>query len=244
MFWLDPNTVPTMGDYFRTAGYQTYWQGKWHVSAADILLPGTHKKFLSYNPENGIPIRGKEQLYINANTLSKYGFMGWSGPEPFGVNPKNAGASAAIGESGRDVVYSKKTVDLIRKLNKEYTESEMSPPMPWFMMCSLVNPHDIALFGTITGSIPQFSFKVDPSIPFIPNAPTATESLSAKPKAQLSYKKIYPHALQPLVDTPFYRRLYYSLILEVDRQIGRVLDVLRESSFYHNTVVIFTFQVT
>lgn len=37
IFWLDPNTVPTMGDYFRIAGYQTYWKGKWHVSAADIL---------------------------------------------------------------------------------------------------------------------------------------------------------------------------------------------------------------
>ncbi|WP_249669731.1 sulfatase-like hydrolase/transferase [Polycladospora coralii] len=23
IFWLDPNSVPTMGDYFRTAGYQT-----------------------------------------------------------------------------------------------------------------------------------------------------------------------------------------------------------------------------
>lgn len=27
VFWLDPNGVPTFGDYFREAGYNTYWRG-------------------------------------------------------------------------------------------------------------------------------------------------------------------------------------------------------------------------
>src|SRR5262249_20909831 len=27
MFWLDPNSVPTFGDYFRAAGYSTLWRG-------------------------------------------------------------------------------------------------------------------------------------------------------------------------------------------------------------------------
>lgn len=82
MFWLNPNTVPTMGDYFRTAGYQTYWQGKWHASAANILVPSTHNSFLTYDPKTGVPIPDNEQLYINANTLENFGFNGWIGPEP------------------------------------------------------------------------------------------------------------------------------------------------------------------
>lgn len=28
MFWLEPNTVPTMGSWFRKAGYQTIYRGK------------------------------------------------------------------------------------------------------------------------------------------------------------------------------------------------------------------------
>ena len=28
LFWLHPNTVPTMGNYFRTAGYDTWYRGK------------------------------------------------------------------------------------------------------------------------------------------------------------------------------------------------------------------------
>src|SRR5947209_8427730 len=42
MFWLDPNTVPTMGDYFRAGGYRTFYKGKWHFSHSDIAMPGTH----------------------------------------------------------------------------------------------------------------------------------------------------------------------------------------------------------
>lgn len=28
VFWLDPNSVPTMGDYFRAAGYTTFWKAR------------------------------------------------------------------------------------------------------------------------------------------------------------------------------------------------------------------------
>ena len=28
MTWLDPSTVPTMGDWFRAAGYRTHYRGK------------------------------------------------------------------------------------------------------------------------------------------------------------------------------------------------------------------------
>jgi len=240
IFWLEPNTVPTMGDYFRTAGYQTYWKGKWHASAADILVPGTHNEFLSYDPQTGAPVPDNEQLYVNADILGNFGFNGWIGPEPHGANPRNSGSSAATGVSGRDVVYGQETVDLIGKLHKEYTASSESRSKPWFIMCSFVNPHDIAIFGAITRALPQFNFEVDPSVPYIPSAPTASESLFTKPIAQSSYRKIYPYALQPLADTLFYRRLYYSLQLETDRQICRVLDALMKSSFYNNTIVIFT----
>ncbi len=34
MFWLAPDTVPTLGDWFRAGGYRTYFKGKWHASHA------------------------------------------------------------------------------------------------------------------------------------------------------------------------------------------------------------------
>lgn len=240
IFWLDPNTVPTMGDYFRAAGYQTYWKGKWHASAADILIPGTKTAYLTYNPDNGVPIPAEEERYLRADVLNAFGFSGWVGPEPHGANPRNSGSSAANGVSGRDVVYAEQTVALIRELDLEYRKKTGHPVKPWFIVSSFVNPHDIAILGAISRASPQYNFRVDPSVPFIPPAPTATESLSTKPIAQFSYRNVYPYALQPLEDTLFYRQLYYSLQLEVDRQICKVLNALMESAFYHNTIVIFT----
>jgi arylsulfatase A-like enzyme len=32
IFFLDPNGVPTLGDWFRAGGYETHYFGKWHVS--------------------------------------------------------------------------------------------------------------------------------------------------------------------------------------------------------------------
>jgi len=83
VFWLDPNTVPTLGNYFRAAGYQTYLKGKWHLSDADIQLPGTHDQIVSYDSK-GLPDPAQESLYLEANRLDQWGFSGWIGPEPHG----------------------------------------------------------------------------------------------------------------------------------------------------------------
>lgn len=240
MFWLDESTVPTFGDYLRTAGYKTFWKGKWHASQADILIPDTHNSFLCYNSVTGVPEEEKERLYSKANRLNKFGFNDWIGPEPFGSEPHNSGSSAAIGISGRDEIYSSEVVNLIKRLDADLNNGGTSENEPWAIMCSFVNPHDIALFGEITRLDPLFNFKVDESVPFIPKAPTAAESLSTKPKTQSSYREVYPKALQPLIDTDFYRRLYYSLQLQVDNEMYKVLEALVNSSFYEDTIVIFT----
>src|SRR3954463_10062321 len=32
MFWLAPDSVPTLADWFRAGGYRTYYKGKWQAS--------------------------------------------------------------------------------------------------------------------------------------------------------------------------------------------------------------------
>ncbi|WP_332692736.1 sulfatase-like hydrolase/transferase [Halalkalibacter lacteus] len=234
VFWLDQNTVPTLGDYFRTAGYRTFWKGKWHISDKDILIPDTHNALPSYNSVTGVPDRTNEQIYSKANRLESFGFSGWIGPEPHGTNPRNSGSSARVGISGRDVVYSEETVQLIKTLEED------SHPNPWLIVSSFVNPHDIALFGLLSHLEPSFDFKVDPSVPFIPPAPTADESLLTKPIAQQSYREVYQKALQPTRDSLFYRQLYFSLQKQADDEMSKVFKALKKSSFYENTIIIFT----
>ncbi|WP_339253944.1 sulfatase-like hydrolase/transferase [Sporosarcina sp. FSL W8-0480] len=236
LFWLDPNTVPTLGDYFRTAGYRTFWKGKWHISEEDILIPGTHDSLSSYDPNTGAPNRENTRMYERANRLEPFGFSGWIGPEPHGSDPRNSGSSAGSGVSGRDVIYAEEVVSLLNDLEKGHTEESK----PWLIVSSFVNPHDIVLLGLFTRMLPTFNFKVDPSVPVIPPAPTAGESLHTKPTAQKSYRDTYQLALQPTFDTDFLRRFYFSLQKEVDDEMFKVFEALRKSIFYEDTIVVFT----
>ncbi|MCI1693381.1 sulfatase-like hydrolase/transferase [Aneurinibacillus aneurinilyticus] len=237
MFWLDQNTVPTMGDYFRAAGYQTYYKGKWHISYEDIMIPGTHMGLSSYNPLTGVPDEKKEELYYHANRLDSFGFSGWIGPEPHGKNPRNSGSSAAIGLSGRDEVYAAEVVELIESLNHENIHNKNAKP--WLIVASFVNPHDIVLYGALTVHLPTFRFEVEP-MPDVPPPPSINEPLLTKPRCQTSYRDIYPKALQPIFNQSFYRKLYYQLQKNADRQMFKVFKALTRSSFYDNTIVIFT----
>ncbi|ARI75729.1 sulfatase-like hydrolase/transferase [Halobacillus mangrovi] len=233
IFWLDPNSVPTIGDYFQEAGYQTYWKGKWHASDEDIIIPGTKDAYPSYN-DLGVPVKENVDRYLQADRLGPYGFSGWVGPEPHGSSPRNSGSSAAIGLSGRDEIYAAETIELIKDLEQKGEEAP-----PWLIMCSFVNPHDIALFGALAERSPLFNFEVDPSVPAIPKAPTAEEDLDTKPEAQRSYRITYQQALQPLVNTLFYRQLYYSLQKKADQEMLKVFKALQKSDFYEDTIVLF-----
>jgi len=52
--WLDPNGIPTIGDWFQAAGYYTPYYGKWHVSepeAPGYLEPWGFKEWERSYPE-------------------------------------------------------------------------------------------------------------------------------------------------------------------------------------------------
>ncbi len=126
--WLAPNGAPTIGDWFRAAGYTTHYFGKWHVS----------------NPTTG--------------SLQQWGFGEWelSLPEGQGNGPGNLGVyrdisftdlvttfldRKALGSqyevmrSGSNLAYPNNPV-----ARKHFVDQE---PRPWLAVASLVNPHDI-----------------------------------------------------------------------------------------------------
>ena len=83
VFWLDPTSVPTMGHWFRAAGYDTYYKGKWHVSDADIYQPGSYHTLPSYH-EDGSRDAYIEEIYLEADRLDALAFRAGSGPSPTG----------------------------------------------------------------------------------------------------------------------------------------------------------------
>lgn len=242
VFWLDPNTVPTFGNYFRAAGYRTFWKGKWHVSDAEMLVPGTHDPIPSYDPLTGERDPDKEDLYVAADRLGPYGFAGWIGPEPHGPNPvKDTGSSARTRSQGRDAGFAEQTVELIRELDRDRNRK------PWLVVCSFVNPHDIAVFSKDTADSGLYDFGVDASVPadvdlFIPDyRESHDEDLSTKPSIQKSYAENYAvwGGSIPEDMGPHYRRFYYQLHKNLDEQMGSVMEALLASRFADDTFVVF-----
>ena len=237
VFWLDASSVPTMGDYFRAAGYRTFYKGKWHVSHADIILPGSHDAIESYEifkTKSGKnvprPVRRVIDLYLNADRLDDYGFTGWIGPEPHGNLQQNCGTN-------RDPGFAKQTLQVLDELEAEQKKSG-SQPSPWLIVNSFVNPHDLVLFGL---AWKRFGYPYTRGwVPDIPPPPTEGEKLDTKPRCQQSYVDVYPQMLMPQPTVEIYRQFYYYLQKEVDRHIEKVFKRLQSSVFYENTIVIFT----
>jgi arylsulfatase A-like enzyme len=242
LLWLDPTTVPTLGWWFRAAGYDTYWKGKWHISDADLYQPGTHNPLPSYT-DTGKRDYELENIYIESERLARYGFEGFVGPEPHGSNPLNSGSSGPGGR-GRDEAYAQMSVEQLKKLR----ESEN----PWLMVASFVNPHDITLWGSLTlaaGASGSGGFYLAQQL-IGSNVPqdlftdayrqSANEDLSTKPTAQGSFVDQYPKVFQPLRNGLEYHRFYYQLQKEVDQHIGTVVDALAEDrKNYRDTIVIY-----
>ena len=244
LYWLEPATVPTLGNWFRAAGYDTYWKGKWHVSDADLYQPGSYNPLPSYT-DTGARDDYLEDLYLEAGMLEQYGFTGFIGPEPHGSNPLNSGSSAGPAGKGRDDVYAQLSMEQLTQLRGARN--------PWLMVASFVNPHDITLWGELTlaaaasgqsGSFYLANQLVGSNVPrnLFTSAydASAAEDLSTKPDAQASFVSLYAQGFQPLNNSTEYHRFYYQLQKEVDRHIGTLLKTLAsDPEAYRNTIVVF-----
>jgi choline-sulfatase len=253
MYWLDANTVPTLGDYAVAAGYESYWIGKWHVSHGDILQPGTSTGLPAYDTLGQRDSR-VEGIYQQANRLDDHGFTGWIGREPHGQDPRDSGHAAGIYKPTGQHVQSRDPAigsQVLEQLQRLQQRPDGSPP--WLMGASFLGPHDIALWGfftRISQLFPQvnytFDFSIDSDVPDFEDlfdrslfAQTNRDDLSTKPRAQESYRDTYSQWMQPTLG-PRYYRYYYQLHKLVDAELGRVYSALKQSQFFDHTIVVFT----
>ena len=225
MSWLDPDEVPTMGDWFRAGGYETHYRGKWHISHADLMIAGTHDSLMA-SDDDGRVIPAAVEAYRKANRLDPFGFSGWIGREPHGAPKSNSGLV-------RDGVYAEQVTDLFGDLARESRDG------PWLAVASFVNPHDIAfaggLYELLLGMAPT-----DDTVPDIAEAPSQGDSFAGRPACQEQFKDLWPKVVAPQPTDLAYRQFYYYLHKLVDQAIGRILDALHAAGMADDTIVVFT----
>lgn len=257
--FLDPNGIPTVGDWFQAAGYETYYFGKWHISeSCDDLSPW------------GFP------------------FAKWDGPEPHGSDPANLGVYRDPEFANDTIDFLNSKAGSNDDTPWFAVTSYLAPhdisgwPLQWFIPGNLgVQPPvgvkvvpDIPGPGILSNpSNPQASSCPPPASPPVnlnpggypqgtfSSPPTFGEDLSTKPDCQfdMSYKiglcqkSILPAPLRPLAPNPFqlegadyenWARAYgeWGCYLHhlFDFEINRVLQTLDATGLAENTIVIFT----
>jgi choline-sulfatase len=195
------------------ARYNVVYKGKWHLSKP------------AEGDENWVP-----------SDVGKYGFGRW--------NPPDAGANQDLDQAGGG-----KANNDGRFMNQhgpvadgkegvlQYLNSAAADEWPFFMIISLVNPHDVLFWPNklIRAGYGPSWLKGEIGLPA-----TISERLLTKPSAQRQFRRI-SQLLGSLDTVPkklAYLNFYGNLMKLVDGYLVDVLDALEVQNLLDNTLVI------
>ena len=208
-----PLGLKNIATVMSAAGYTVVYKGKWHCSkpAGDQWVP---------------------------SDVGKYGFQRW--------DPQDAGANQDIEQAGggnpnNDGRFMNDNGDW--QAGEEgalaYLTSQAAAQQPFFMIISLVNPHDVLFYPNTYQDAGYDDSWLAGNID-IPA--TVSEDLSTKPTVQRQFL-LLSQALGPLL-TPAMKRnylnFYGNLMKSSDNYLVEILDALEAQHLLENTLIIRT----
>jgi choline-sulfatase len=209
-----PLDLPNLATVMSAAGYEVVYKGKWHLN----------------KPANG-------RTWVPSD-VGQYGFTRW--------NPQDAGANQDIPEAGGGdpdndgrFMNADGDVDAGEEGVLAYLRSEAARRQPFFLVVSLVNPHDVLFYPKtyLDAGYDDSWLEGDIELP-----DTVDEDLATKPTVQGQFLKLF--GVTGLLDTPEkqrnYLNFYGNLMKASDRYLVDVLDALEAEGLLDDTVVIRT----
>ncbi|HET7233829.1 MAG TPA: sulfatase-like hydrolase/transferase [Longimicrobium sp.] len=212
-----PLDLPSVASVMKAAGYHVVYKGKWHLS----------KKL---NPDGPWVPEDVEQ----------YGWSRW--------NPPDAGANQDITQAGggwpnhdgRFMEQEGPNPVIGNEGALEYLRSEAARQQPFFMVISMVNPHDVLFYPGNTlkaGYKGHGWFEGEIGLPA-----SVDEDLSTKPSVQKEFLNLF-NLTGALTDKKMqgeYLNFYGNLMKASDEYLVQVLDTLEATGLRDDTVVIRT----
>ena len=224
------------------AGYNVVWKGKFHMTKQAVTPPNPL-------PAAGETAAGTVQDWTPAD-VAAYGGQRW--------NPKDAGANQTLPEGGGNAYSNPDPAPGYTGGDNDtrfmtdtgsmsdgdegvlaYINSVAATQAPFFLVVSLVNPHDVLFYpASFTASeYPSSDLDGDIKLPG-----TVDETLKTKPKVQAAFRKIF------LIGNPILTRLqqrryinfYGNLMKEADDYLMQTLDALEDQGLLDDTVFIRT----
>ena len=210
-----PTSLPNLATVMRAAGYHVAYKGKWHCS----------------KPANGSTAEPSD--------LERYGFDRW--------DPPDAGANQSVPEAGGGYinndgrfVESKGADAAGAEGTLEYLDTVATLQQPFFLVISLVNPHDVLFYPSRTfdeAGYDESWLAGDIEVPS-----TADEDLSSKPSVQEEFLRIFNLTGKPRKDVEkrAYLNFYGNLMRSSDNYLVEVLNKLEAKGLYDDTLIIRT----
>jgi len=196
------------------SGYHAAYVGKWHNNGR----PGTH----GYTESLGLYSGGGRKWYkpqVDWKGMEVTGYRNW------------------LFQSGDGKMFPEHGVGLTPDISSRFADAAIrfirrKPDKPFFLHVNFTAPHDPLLMP------PGYEKKYDPQkmpMPknFLPRHPFDHGNIEGRDEKMLPWPREPDMVRGNLA-------VYYAVISHMDAQIGRILDVLRETGQSTNTLVIFT----
>ena len=200
------------------------------VAAAAGYVPVYKGKFHCNKPANG-------STWVPSD-VNQYGFTRW--------DPPDAGANQSLPEAGGGsydndgrFMNAQGTPEAGTEGALQYLAQAAPAGQPFFMVVSLVNPHDVLFYPSsyVAGGYDESWLKGEIEPPA-----TVHENLSTKPTVQAQFLRLF-NASGP-IPTPKMKRnylnFYGNLMKSSDAYLVKILDTLETRGMLENTLVIAT----
>ena len=171
--------------------------------------------------------------------LEKYGFLRW--------NPPDAGANQTVPEAGGGFVDNDgRFIESVAQRSAgsegalQYLSSTAAQQQPFFMVISLVNPHDVLFYPN--SAFEEAGYDDSWLTGNIGLPETVEEDLSTKPSVQEQFVRIFNLTGKPRTaeQKRNYLNFYGNLMRSSDNYLVDVLDKLEETGLFDSTLVIRT----
>jgi choline-sulfatase len=209
-----PTTLPNLGTVMKAAGYNVVYKGKWHCSKP----PGAEAE---------------------TSDLERYGFDRWDPPDA-GANQSIPEAGGGVTNNDGRIMESKGEAAQAAEGALQYIDSVAGEQEPFFLVISLVNPHDVLFYPSSTfeeSGYDQSWLAGDIEVP-----PTNEEDLGTKPSVQEEFLKIFNLTGKPESEAEKrgYLNFYGNLMRSSDNYVVEVLDKLEKHGMIDDTLIIRT----
>ena len=215
-----PRALPNMATVFEAAGYDVAYKGKWHLSKP-LGDPA--------DPEAWKPA-----------DIATYGFDRWDPPDA-GENREISQFGGGDADNDGRIMRGRGDAADGEEGVLQYLRSIAPGRQPFFLVVSLVNPHDVLAYPRIWQ---DGGYDSDPWLDGeIGLPPTVDEDLATKPAAQRWFNSWLNLGLGPLrdeVEQRNYVNFYANLMKAADAALVEVLDTLDETGLLEDTLIVRT----